>query len=107
MSEAPGGPDVPAAIDPEVRDLIGRLDRDLNDARKHGERTARQLHKTMLREIRDVERRARDAEQRAQRAERRAARAERELAAVRSSSTWRAGRAVLAVPVRIRKLRRS
>ncbi len=97
------GSEQPIALDPEVRDLIGRLDRDLNDARQHGERASRQIHKVMVQDLRRAERR----EERARRAERRAERAERELAAVRGSSTYRAGRAVLAVPVRIKKWRKS
>ncbi|HET9421565.1 MAG TPA: hypothetical protein VFO49_10535 [Nocardioides sp.] len=99
-------PEQPVAIDPEVRELIGRLDRDLNDARRHGERASRQIHKVMVQDLRAAERRAREAEKRARQAERRADRAERELAAVRESSTFRAGRAVLAVPVRIKKWRK-
>jgi len=97
----------PVTLDPEVRDLIGRLDRDLNDVRRHGERASRQLHKVMSQDLRQAERRTREAEKRARRAERRADRAERELAAVRGSSTYRAGRAVMAVPVRIKKWRKS
>ena len=97
----------PVTLDPEVRDLIGRLDRDLYDVRRHGERASRQLHKVMAQDLRQAERRARDAEKLARRAERRADRAERELAAVRGSSTYRAGRAVMAVPVRIKKWRTS
>ncbi|HWM74759.1 MAG TPA: hypothetical protein VNQ53_13500 [Nocardioides sp.] len=103
MSEA----EQPVTLDPEVRDLIGRLDRDLNDVRRHGERASRQLHKVMSQDLRQAERRTREAEKRARRAERRADRAERELAAVRGSSTYRAGRAVMAVPVRIKKWRKS
>ena len=100
-------PEQPVALDPEVRDLIGRLDRDLNDARQHGERASRQIHKVMVQDLRQAERRAREAEKRAGRAERRAERAEQALAAVRGSSTYRAGRAVMAVPVRIKKWRKS
>lgn len=107
-------PEPEDALEPETRDLITRLDSDLNDARRHGERAVQQMHKVMLRQVRAAERRARRAEQqvrrakqRARRAERRAARLERELAAIRASSTWKAGRALVAVPGKIKNWRKS
>jgi predicted nucleic acid-binding Zn-ribbon protein len=93
---------------------IGRLERTLSDERKHSVRATTQLHKTMVRDLVAAEKRADAAEKRVAGAERRAAaaearaeRAERRLATVLASSTWRAGRAVAAVPARIKRLRRS
>jgi hypothetical protein len=103
MTQLPEG----SEVDPEVRKVVWRLDTELRNARKYGARTTRQLHKAMGEDVRRAERRAREAEKRAAAAERRAEAAERELAAVRSSSTWRAGRAVVAVPARIKNWRKS
>jgi hypothetical protein len=94
-------------VDPEIRKIVWRLDTELKNARKYGVKTSRQLHKVMLADLRRAERRAREAEKRAAEAQRRAEAAERELAAVRSSTTWRAGRAIVAVPARIKRLGKS
>lgn len=94
-------------VDPEIRKIVWRLDKELKNARKYGAKTSRQLHKVMLEDVRRAERRARQAERRATEAEQRAERLERELAEVRSSATWRAGRAVVAVPARIKRWRTS
>ena len=94
-------------VDPAVRKTVWRLDKELKNARKYGVKTSRQLHKLMIEDVRRAERRARRAEKRAAEAEKRAEAAERELAAVRSSSTWRAGRAIVAVPARIKRLGKS
>ncbi len=102
MSQLPEG----STVHPEVKKVIWRLDTELRNARKYGAKTARQLHRTMGEDLRRAERRARDAEKRAAVAERRAEAAERELAAIRRSSTWRAGRAVVAVPARIKSWRK-
>ena len=103
MTELPDS----STVDPEIRKIVWRLDTELKNARKYGVKTSRQLHKVMLADVRRAERRAREAEKRAEEAEKRAAAAERELAAVRSSATWRAGRAVVAVPARIKRLGKS
>jgi hypothetical protein len=95
-------PERAPVIDPEVKTLIAGLDTDLQNARRHGARTSRHLHKVMLKDIRRAERQAREAEKRARRAERRADAAERELLAVRASATWKAGRVVVGVPARIK-----
>ncbi len=100
-------PEPEDALEPEVRDLITNLDTDLKNARRHGERAVQQMHKVMLRQVRAAERRARRAEQQARWAKRRAARVERELAAIRASSTWKAGRALVAVPGKIKNWRKS
>ena len=89
---------------------ITRLERTLADERKFSVKATRELHRTLAREVREAEKAARQAERRATRAEQRAADAERrahaaeaELEAVRSSTTWRAGRAVVAAPARIKR----
>jgi hypothetical protein len=103
MTELPEG----STVDPAIRRVVWRLDAEVKSARKYGVKTTRQLHKVMLEDVRRAERRARQAERRAAEAEKRAKAAERELAAVRSSSTWRAGRAIVAVPARIKRLGKS
>lgn len=89
---------------------IMRLERALADERKFSVRTTRELHRTLVRELRDAEKSARTAERRATRAEKRAAAAEQraaeaeaELEALRRSATWKAGRAVVAAPARIKR----
>ena len=96
-----------STVDPEVRKIVWRLDTELKNARKYGVKTSRQLHKVMIEDVRSAEKRARQAEKQATEAEQRAERAERELAAIRSSSTWRAGRLIVAVPARIKRLGKS
>jgi hypothetical protein len=91
----------------EVRTIVWRLDTELKNARKYGVKTSRQLHKVMVEDVRRAERRARQAEKRAAEAEKRAEAAERELATIRQSSTWKAGRAIVAVPARIKRLGKS
>lgn len=93
---------------------IKRLERELASARKWSHKSTRQLHAGMLEDLKSAERRARQAERRAVAAEERLGRvqkrarvAEAEVAAVRESTTWKAGRAVVAVPVRIQRWRRS
>lgn len=92
---------------------VKRLERELASARKWSVRSTRQLHATMLKDVKDAERRARQAERRAVAAEERLAKAQKraraaeaEVAAVRESSTWKAGRAVVAVPARLKRLGR-
>lgn len=89
---------------------VKRLERELASSRKWSLRATRQLHASMLKEVQTAERRARQAERRAVAAEERLARAqgrvkaaEAELVAVRESSTWKAGRAVVAVPAQIKR----
>lgn len=91
---------------------LRRLEAELRAARRFGARATRQMHAVVLADLRRAEQRARraerrahQAEQRAQRAERRVRRLEEELAEVRASATWRAGRAVVALPARVRKWR--
>lgn len=89
---------------------IKRLERELASAQKFSVRSTRQLHASMLKDVRDAEKRARQAEKRAEAAEERLAAvqkrarvAEAEVAAVRESSTWKAGRAVVAVPSQLKR----
>ncbi len=93
---------------------IKRLERELASARKWSVKSTRQLHAGMLKDVRAAEKQARQAERRAvaaeerlERVQKRARAAEAEVAAVRDSATWRAGRAVVAVPAQVkRRLRR-
>ncbi|WP_148611529.1 hypothetical protein [Nocardioides rubriscoriae] len=89
---------------------IKRLERTLADERKFAVKSTRQLHRVLTRELREAEKSAVAAERRAVAAEKRAAaargraeRAEAELERIRQSATWKAGRAVVAVPARIRR----
>lgn len=98
----------------DVKVVVWRLDRELKAAMRFGAKSNRQLHSVMLKDLRRAERRAdqaekraRAAERQARRAEERAERLERELAEVRRSATWRAGRAVVALPARIKRWRTS
>lgn len=98
---------------PAIDRGLGRLETELRAARRFGARATKQVHAAVLVDLRRAEQRAKraerravEAEQSARRAERRARRAERELAAVRASTTWRVGRAVVAVPARLRRRRR-
>lgn len=87
-----------------------RLEQELRVSRRWGQRAVKEMHAAMLKDLRAAEGRARRAERRteearkrAKRAEQRATRAERELAELRKSATWRAGRALLAVPSRLKR----
>ena len=60
----------------------------------------------LAKELRQKERELEKARARAQKLKQRAEQAEQELAAIKSSATWKAGRAVVAVPSRIRRLGR-
>ncbi|WP_232680597.1 hypothetical protein [Nocardioides sp. R-C-SC26] len=89
---------------------VQRLERQLNVMRKWSLKGTKQLHQAMIKDVRDAERRARQAEKRAtaaekklKAAERRAKHAEAELAAIRSSTTWKAGRAITAVPGKLKR----
>ncbi|MGA8256474.1 MAG: hypothetical protein WB767_07860 [Nocardioides sp.] len=89
---------------------VKRLERQLALARKWGIKSTQQLHRVMLRDVKDAEQRAKQAEKRAaaaekqlKQAQRRAKQAEQELAAIKSSATWKAGRAVTAVPSKLKK----
>lgn len=89
-----------------------RLEVELTLERRFGAQATRDLHRAMLADLRAARRRARRAVTRAEKAEaelkqarsrlrkvkQRARRAEGELARLRESTTWRAGRAVAAVP---------
>ncbi|MDQ3484919.1 MAG: hypothetical protein M3445_05850 [Actinomycetota bacterium] len=92
---------------------LKRLERELRVARRHGAKAIKQMHAALVADVRRAERRAEKAEteaaeaiRRARQAERRARRAEAELVEIRSSRTWKTGRAVLAAPARIRRLGR-
>jgi chromosome segregation ATPase len=99
---------------------VAKLERELAFARRNGALAVKQMHQLLAKELRTTERelrkartraaklkqRADEAEAEAAAATRRARQAERELAAVRASATWKAGRAAVAVPARIRRLGR-
>lgn len=89
---------------------LARLERTLADERKFAVRSTRQLHRALVRELKEAEQQAAAAESRAREAEkqlagalRRAKKAEDQLAEIKGSATWRAGRAVVAVPARLRR----
>ncbi|MDO9455077.1 hypothetical protein [Nocardioides sp.] len=89
---------------------IKRLERTLADERKFAVKSTRQLHRVLARDLKAAEKKAEEAERRAAAAEKRvetararAARAEAELEAIRQTTTWKAGRAVVAVPARIKR----
>lgn len=91
---------------------IKRLERTLADERKFAVKSTRQLHRVLSRDVREAENAAAASEKRAGAAERRAShlreraeRAEAELALIRDSATWKAGRAVVAIPAKIRQRR--
>lgn len=93
---------------------LKRLERELRVARRWGAKATRQMHQSLLADLRKAEQRARRAEKRADEAEararaatQRAKHAESELASIRSSATWKAGRAVVALPARVKRLGRS
>ncbi|MDN4174636.1 hypothetical protein QWY28_16870 [Nocardioides sp. SOB77] len=90
---------------------LRRLETELKAARRFGAKATKQMHAAVAADLERAERRARraerraaEAEARATAAERRARRLQRELAEVRASTTWRAGRAVVAVPARLKRL---
>ncbi len=115
MSAAlPGRPplDKAKAADFEESPLVkvGRLERTLADERKFAVRSTRQLHRVLLKDVKKAQQRAAAAEARAAEAEKqlaaarkRAKRAEAELAEIKASTTWKAGRAVTAVPGRLKR----
>lgn len=86
--------------------VIRRLERTLSDHRKHSRKVTRQLHNRLSKQLREADKRAEVAERKLARVRKRAKAAEAELALVKQSTTWRAGRAVVAVPARLRGLRR-
>jgi len=90
---------------------LERLETELRLARQWGARATHEMHATLVRDLAAAEkragraqRRAAEARKRAADAERRARHAERELAQLHESTTWKAGRAVVAVPARLRRL---
>lgn len=89
-------------------DRVHELERTVARLRRNGRKTTRRLHATMLSDLQEAEqraeraqRRAADAERRLHRVRRRAEQAESELARVRASTTWKAGRALVALPARV------
>ena len=104
----------------EANDSLAKLEAELRAARLHGARAVREMQARLAADLTDAELRAKQADKRARQAERsarqanraakeatrRAREAEHELEAVRRSATWRAGRAVVAVPARLRRLGR-
>lgn len=98
----------------EHLEQVKRLERQLANSRKWSLKATQDLHRSMLKDVkaaeqlaRKAERRATEAEQRLANAQRRAKRAEAELEAIKASNTWKAGRAVVAVPARLKRWRRS
>lgn len=99
---------------------VAKLERELAFARRNGAMAVRQMHALLVKELRTTERQLRQARTRAAKlkrraenataeasaAKRRAQRAEEELAAIKASATWKAGRAVVAVPSKIRRMGR-
>jgi hypothetical protein len=110
-------PEVPPS---DIEVGLRRVERELRAARRWGAKSTRQMHRAVLADLTLAERkatraekrlaeavkRATEAENRARAATERAERAEAELAGLRNSSTWKAGRAVVAVPARIKRLGR-
>lgn len=86
---------------PQVK--LQRLERTLADERKFSVKATTQLHQALAKDLRDAEKRADAAEKRAAKAERRAETAEARLAETLRSTTWKTGRAVVAVPAKIRR----
>lgn len=96
---------------------LKKLEDELARARRFGARAAKEMHARVTKDLRAAEGRARRAEQRAAEATKRAAqaeqravkaakraqRAERELAAVKESTSWKVGHAVVSVPARLRR----
>lgn len=99
---------------------VAKLERELAFARRNGGKAVRDMYAVLVKEVRSSERELRKARTRADKlkvrldearaeasaATRRAKRAEQELAAVRSSTTWKAGRAVVGLPARVRRIGR-
>jgi hypothetical protein len=81
---------------------LRRLERELDRARQNGARLGRSVHQAMLVDLRAALKRADAAEKEAREAHRRADRAEATLKAklttIHASTTWKAGRALTAVP---------
>lgn len=105
MTEGPSD----AATDYETG--VAKLERELAFARRNGALAVKQMHALLSKELRQTQRelekataRAAKQRQRADDAKRRARLAEDELAAVKESATWKAGRAVVGLPSRIRRL---
>jgi hypothetical protein len=85
---------------------VAKLERELAFARRNGALAVKQMHAMLAKELRQKERELEKARARAQKLKKRAEQAEQELAAIKSSATWKAGRAVVAVPSRVRRLGR-
>jgi predicted nucleic acid-binding Zn-ribbon protein len=85
---------------------VAKLERELAFARRNGALAVKQMHAMLAKELRQKERELEKARARAQKLKKRADQAEQELAAIKSSATWKAGRAVVAVPSRVRRLGR-
>ncbi|MBS45054.1 MAG: hypothetical protein CMH83_18170 [Nocardioides sp.] len=119
MTPAAPGSEQPDPEQPEVSGqesreellvVVRRLEGLLGEARRFGRRSTRQMHQAVTSDLADAEAALAAAEERADRAEKRLAkargradRAEAELAELRASTTWRVGRAVVAVPARLRR----
>lgn len=98
---------------------LKKLEDELVRARRFGTRATKEMHARVVKDLRAAEGRARRAEQRAAeamkratqaeqkaaRAAKRAQRAERELAAVKGSTSWKVGHAVVSVPARLKRRR--
>lgn len=110
----PGDPGGQAETAEALLVRVAKLERQLAAAQRNGVRAAEQLHAALLADVRAAERRARKAEKqaaaaesRASAAQRRAKQAQAELAGLRSSTTWKAGRVLVAVPGRVKRWGRS
>lgn len=99
------GPDAGSVIS---AGRVKLLELQLADNRRWSRKVTRDLHRTLLADVRAAEQRADAAEKRAAQAERRLAAARRrarqaraEVATIKDSSTWKVGRVVVAVPARL------
>ncbi len=98
---------------------LKKLEDELVRARRFGARATKEMQVRVVKDLRAAEGRARraeqraaeamtragEAEQKATRAAKRAQRAERELAAIKDSTSWRVGHAVVSVPARLKRRR--
>jgi len=93
--------------------VIRRLEKLLVDERNFSVRATRQLHRAMNKDLKAARRRTAESEEQVRRlrkelraARARARRAEAELEALKNSRTWKAGRALTAVPGKLKNLGR-
>jgi len=96
---------------------INKLQSELDLVRRYSLRASKEIHGLMKADVEaalalaaslekkviEADSRARDLERQLRNAEQRASAAEGRLEQIRNSSTWRAGRVVVAVPAKIRR----